>query len=83
MQFKRYREVEDQALAMVSIWKACNRLKYDELVDPLLSQLAQSTHALYKIIPSKEVPSSVILVARRPIRRWKAGTEFNTEMRLL
>ena len=48
---------------MVSFWKACNCRNYDELVDPLLSQLAQRTHALYKIIASKEITSSTILIA--------------------
>ena len=32
-------QAEDQALAMVSIWKACTHRKYDELVDPLLSEI--------------------------------------------
>ena len=77
VRFKWCREAEDRALAMVSFWKACNCRKYDELVDPLLSQLAQRTPALYKIIASKEITSSLIL-AQLPIRRWKAGTETDT-----
>ena len=83
VRFKRRREDEDQALAMVLICKKCHRRKYDELVDPLLLQLAQRTLALYKIIASNIITSSGIVVARLPIRRWKAGTKSDTWMYLL
>ena len=57
MRFKHHREAEDQALAKLPMWKACNGRKYDKLVDPLLSQLAPRAHTLYKKI--KEKTSSV------------------------
>ena len=78
LRFKLCREAVDQALAMASIWKVCDCQKYIELVDTLLAQIAQRTHALYKIIASKELTSSIIVVAQASVRHWKAGTATET-----
>ena len=63
LRFKRCRGAEEQALVMVSMWKVCDRRKYDELVDELLAKLAQRMHTLYKIIAWKEITSSIIVLS--------------------